>query len=83
MGLIIFVINLLFSLAYLTLVVRAVLPWITSAQDNMVTRLTNPLLGPIRQGLPPQQIGMDVSPAVAILFLWLMQKALMMALGGF
>ncbi len=81
MDLMIFIINLLFSLVYIILIVRAILPWLTANRDNLIVRLTDPILNPIRQGLPPQKIGMDVSPAVAIIFLWLVQKTLLMVLG--
>ena len=80
MDFIIFIINLFFSLVYLILIVQAVLPWITSSRDNLLSRLTDPLLNPIRQGLPPQKIGMDVSPAVAIILFWLAQKWLLLGL---
>ena len=80
MDFIIFIINFFFSLAYIILIIRAVLPWITSSHDNLVSRLTDPLLGPLRQALPPQKIGMDVSPAVAIILIWLIQKTLALIL---
>ncbi len=82
MGLIIVIINILFSLAYLILVLRALIPWFSPSRDNLLYRLTDPLCVPIQQGLPPEKIGMDVSPAVAIILLWLVQRLVLFLLGG-
>jgi YggT family protein len=49
---------------------------------NFLIRITEPLLAPIRQAIPP--IGpMDISPLVALLIIWFLEwavKALLMAL---
>jgi uncharacterized protein YggT (Ycf19 family) len=72
--------RLVFSLFYVLLVARAVAPWLSrSRTDSWLTLLnaaTDWLLGPIRAGLPPEKIGYDVSPYVAIIVLYLIQRAL-------
>jgi uncharacterized protein YggT (Ycf19 family) len=81
MDFIIFAINFIFSLYYLILVVRALLPWFLRDRRNplfhLICLITDPLLNPIRQGLPPQKFGMDVSPFILIFLLWLIQKILL------
>jgi uncharacterized protein YggT (Ycf19 family) len=70
-----------FSLFYVLLVARAVAPWLSrSRTDNRLQLLyaaTDWLLNPIRAGLPPGKIGMDVSPYVAIILIYLIQSFLL------
>ena len=81
MDFVVFVINFLFSALYLLLIIRALLPWVPNSKMNPlfgpVYFITEPLLGVIRLGLPPLRIGMDVSPFVVIILLWLVQRALL------
>ena len=73
--------RLIFSLAYLLLVVLAVAPWLSRGRTDERLRflytLTDWLLGPIRAGLPPEKLGYDVSPYVAIVLLYLIQRFLL------
>jgi len=86
MDFIIFAINFIFSLYYLILVVRAILPWFSQDRSNpffhLLYLVTDPLINPIKAGLPPQKFGMDVSPFILIFLLWLIQKLLLFFLGG-
>ena len=86
MDAVIVVINFLFSVFYLILVVRALLPWIPHNRQTPLilwfNSLTDPLLNPIRLGLPPAWIGMDVSPFVLLILLWLVQKGIIFVLTG-
>lgn len=81
MDFIIFVINFIFSALYIMIAVRAVLPWMPHSQVNPILRpiylLTDPLLSVVRIGLPPGRIGMDVSPFVAIILLWLVHQVIL------
>ncbi|MBU0671973.1 MAG: YggT family protein [Candidatus Margulisbacteria bacterium] len=81
MDFIIFVVNFLFSASYVLLAVRAVLPWIRHNKQDSLLRpiylLTDPVLSVIRLGLPPARIGMDVSPYVVIVLLWIAQKVIL------
>ena len=86
MDFVIFAINFFFSLYYIMLALRAVLPWFPhNRADSLVSpiyRLTDPVLYPIRMGLPPQRIGMDVAPFFMIILLWLVQRIIMRLLTG-
>jgi uncharacterized protein YggT (Ycf19 family) len=74
------VINFLFAIFYLLLALRALLPWFGWRRMNfwgrVLHKLTDPVLNPIRLGLPPTKIGMDVSPYVGIILLWILQRFL-------
>jgi len=63
-----------------------ILPFIPHNRYHPLVRpvydLTDPVLIPIRQGLPPTRIGFDVSPFIVILLLSLIQRLLLYTLGG-
>lgn len=84
MDFVIFVINFLFSVAYILLAIRAVILWIPLSKMNPFVRivylLTEPLLSIIRMGLPPLRIGMDVSPFIMIILLWVLHRVILMLL---
>ncbi|MFA4906447.1 MAG: YggT family protein [Candidatus Margulisiibacteriota bacterium] len=86
MGYVISTINVLFSVYYFIMVLRAILPWIPHNREHAlikpIYRLTDPVLAPIRMGLPPPKVGMDVSPFIAIILLWLVQQIIVHSLGG-
>jgi YggT family protein len=46
-------------------------PWNPIVQ--FLTRVTEPVLAPIRRRLPTWQMGIDLSPMVVILIIWLVQ----------
>lgn len=72
------VVRFIFSVFYLLLVLRALAPLVdrnrTIGWLRPVYQSTDWLLNPFRAGLPPEKIGMDVSPYVAILILYLVQR---------
>ncbi len=77
MGYVVLFLNLLFSVCYAILILRAVLPWIPHDRKHPLIRpiyeMTDPVLGPIRAGLPPQKIGFDVAPFLLMILLWFIQ----------
>jgi YggT family protein len=81
MGLTLYIINIVFQACIVLVFIRAILPWFPhNRYDPMVSwiySLTDPILGPIKNGLPPTRMGMDFSPFIAILGLWLLQKLVM------
>ena len=81
MNYLIFLINLFFQVYILLIVVRAILPWIPHNRFNpliaFVYEVTDPILQPIRRGLPPMKIGIDASPFVAIVLLWILQQIIL------
>lgn len=81
MDFIIFVVNFLFSVLYVLLALRAVLPWIPHNRMNPLIRpvymVTEPMLSVVRAGLPPLRIGMDVSPFIVIILLWIVHQIIL------
>ena len=84
MDFIIFVINFLFSIFYILLALRAVLPWIPHNKMNPFLRpvylLTEPVLSVVRAGLPPLRIGVDVSPFIVIILFWVVHQVILKAI---
>ena len=74
-------INLAFDLAYVLIVVRAFLTYLPHNRYHPIIKpaydMTEPLLSIIRQGLPPAKIGLDASPFIAIVLLYLLQQVLL------
>lgn len=79
-------ISIVAELLILAIIIRAVLSWLTgvSALDPIArffNTITNPLIQPIRRWLPPMG-GIDFSPLVALLLIWLVESILLGLLGG-
>ncbi len=78
MDILIFAIKLIFQVYIFIILVRVILSWIPHSRFSLfvapVYAVTEPVLDPIRRGLPPLRIGIDASPAVAIILLWLIQQ---------
>ena len=81
MDFIIFLINFLFSVFYLLLALRALLPWFPHNRDNPFLKpvylATEPVLSVVRAGLPPLRLGVDFSPFVVIILLWILQQVIL------
>jgi YggT family protein len=65
--------------AYMWLIIiRALLTWVNPDPYNpivrFIVRATEPVLRPIRQRLPMYQIGLDLSPMIAILAIIFLQR---------
>jgi YggT family protein len=78
MNLLVLFIELAFQAYMILIVVRAMMPWFPhnryDPRVSWIYSATDPVLQPIRRGLPPMKIGMDASPFVAIVLLWVIQK---------
>ena len=81
MDFVIFVLNFLFSVIYIALAIRAVLPWLPHDRSHPVLRplylATEPLLSVIRLALPPAKIGLDVSAFIMIILFWVVQQVIL------
>ncbi|RMF11170.1 MAG: YggT family protein [Candidatus Neomarinimicrobiota bacterium] len=71
-------IDFLFQLLTLALLVRVVLSWIPHNPYNEVIlwlyRITDPLIRPFQQLIPPLNIGVDLSPLWAFFALGILRK---------
>ena len=65
------VINVLLTLAYWMILIRALISWVNPDPFNPIVqflyRMTEPILNPIRRFLPPMAI--DISPIIAFLLI--------------
>jgi YggT family protein len=72
-------INVIFTIYSLAFIARALLPWFRVSYYHPVMRflvqITEPLLGPLRRYIRPVG-GIDFTPMVALLLLWLVEQLL-------
>ena len=59
------------------IIIRALLSWVNPDPWNPIVqflqRITEPVLGPIRHRLPTRQLGLDLSPLLAVLAIYFLQ----------
>ena len=74
-------INLLFTIYSFAIIIRSLLPWFGISYYRPVMRflvqITEPILAPLRRYIPPVG-GLDFTPMVALLLLWLAEQLLRM-----
>jgi YggT family protein len=62
------------------IIISALISWVNPDPYNQIvrflTRITEPVLRPIRRIAPPYRIGLDLSPLIAILAIVFLQYAL-------
>ena len=75
-----YVVNIVLNTYMWIIIVRALLSWVNPDPYNPIVqfiyRITEPVLRPIRNVLPTHQIGLDLSPMVAILAIYFLQMFL-------
>ena len=81
-----YVISTLAELAFVVILISAILSWLPGVPAlqpvaRFFNRITEPLIGPIRRRLPTAG-GLDFSPIVAILLIWLAETVLLTLLAG-
>ncbi|MCH8012686.1 MAG: YggT family protein [Candidatus Marinimicrobia bacterium] len=78
------IINLIFQFLYICLIARVVLSWVPHNAYNpivqIVYKITDPMLRPIQQIIPPLRIGFDISPIIAIVALGFIKKIIVWAM---
>lgn len=78
-------ISLGFYVFLFSIFIMALLSWINPGQynpiNNLLHQITEPVLRPARKLLPPMS-GMDLSPMIAMVGLWLIKLLLLDPLGG-
>jgi len=74
-------VNLGFDVAYILVVIRAFLTYLPHNRYHPLIKpaydATEPFLSVIRKGLPPSKIGIDATPFIAIVLLYLLQQILL------
>ena len=72
------IIVFLFQVLYFALFIRVILSWLPHHEDqpliSLVYRVTDPLLKPFQDLIPPWRLGIDISPILAGLALALAKE---------
>lgn len=81
-----YIVSLVAELLILALIIRAVLSWFSGVYAlqpvaRFFNRITDPLIEPIRRRLPSVG-GIDFSPLVALVLIWLVENLLLVLLAG-
>jgi YggT family protein len=74
------VLDIFLELYMWTIIIRALISWVNPDPYNpivqVLTRITEPVLRPIRKLAPPFKVGIDLSPLIATLIIIFLQYAL-------
>jgi YggT family protein len=74
------VLGIVLNIAMWTIIIRALLSWVNPDPYNpivqVLTRVTEPVLKPIRKLVPTWKMGVDLSPLIAILIIYFLEIAL-------
>lgn len=80
------VLGFLIQFFWWLVVIRALLSWVSPDPSNpivqFIERATEPLLAPFRQLVPTYRFGIDLSPLIAILFLYFLKIFVVQTLYG-
>ena len=74
------VLDIILDIYMWVIIIRALISWVNPNPYNpivqILTRMTEPALRPIRKLVPPYKVGIDLSPVIAILIIIFLQYAL-------
>ena len=80
------VLGYLLELLWWLIIVRALLSWVNPDPYNpivqFIERTTEPILAPFRRLIPTYKLGIDISPIVAMLFIYFLKIFLVQTLIG-
>jgi YggT family protein len=78
------VLDVVLSIYMWVIIIRALISWVNPDPYNpivqILNRLTEPVLAPLRKLAPPWKIGIDLSPLIAILIIIFLRFALIKTL---
>jgi YggT family protein len=73
------VLDIVLNIYMWVIIIRALISWVNPDPYNAIvqilTRVTEPVLRPIRKLVPPYKVGIDFSPLIAILIIIFLQYA--------
>lgn len=83
MSAVIQLVHLLFTLYSIAIIIRVLLSWFRVSYYHpavhFLYQITEPLLAPLRRYIPPMG-GLDFTPMVALILLWIAEQMLVMVL---
>ncbi len=78
------VINIILTIYMYVIIARAILSWVSPDPYNpivqMLYKITEPVLNPLRRLLPVWKLGLDLSPMIAILIIFFLKRFLVASL---
>jgi len=78
------VLDVILSVYMWVIIIRALISWVNPDPYNpivqILTKMTEPVLRPIRKLVPPYKIGVDLSPLIAALVIVFLRAALIKTL---
>ncbi len=78
------VLDVVLNIYMWVIIVRALISWVNPDPYNpivqILTRLTEPVLRPLRRLVPPHKVGIDFSPLIAALIIVFLRAALIKTL---
>ncbi len=78
------VLDILLNIYMWIIIIRALVSWVNPDPYNpivqILTRMTEPVLRPIRKLVPPYKVGLDFSPLIAALIIIFLRSALIKTL---
>ncbi|HSB34603.1 MAG TPA: YggT family protein [Nitrospirota bacterium] len=78
------VLDILLNVYMWVIIIRALISWVNPDPYNpivqILTRVTEPVLKPIRKLIPPYKVGLDFSPLIAALIIIFLRSALIKTL---
>ena len=78
------VINIILTIYMYVIIARAILSWVSPDPYNpivqMLYKITEPVLNPMRRLIPMGKMGMDLSPMIAILIIFFLKRFLVASL---
>ena len=74
------VLDVVLNIYMWVIIIRALISWVSPDPYNpivqILTKMTEPVLRPIRKLVPPHKVGVDLSPLIAVLAVVFLQYAL-------
>ena len=78
------IINIILTIYMYVIIARAILSWVSPDPYNpivqMLFKITEPVLNPLRRLVPTWKAGLDLSPMIAILIIFFLKRFLVASL---
>jgi len=78
------ILDYILTIANWLIIIRALLSWVNPDPHNPIVQflynITEPMLKPFRRLIPVYSIGLDISPVVALVFIWFVKLFLVRTL---
>ena len=74
------------TIASWLVIIRALISWVNPDPYNPIVqflyKVTEPILAPFRKVIPMYRVGLDISPIVALIFIWFLKLFVVRTLLG-